>query len=214
MRTTFLAGIASRARAFAARDLDGALQLWNEVLVLNPADTVAKGNVDTIREHQRVEGLKIQIKQALDQSEYARASSLIADLQRPTQASLPCPPTVLERPARKRFLPPWLAILAIAALSAAFFLGLWVSRRSAPDVSKSDAVSTKPVEPAPTEPVNPPVDLESHFTKAAQFHEQGMYDAAIAEYDAILKADPGNERGKAGRAKSVKAKETEANAQK
>ena len=50
--------------------------------------------------------------------------------------------------------------------------------------------------------------------KATQYHEQGMYDAAIAEYDSVLKVDPGNARAKVGRARAVMAKEAEANFQK
>jgi hypothetical protein len=68
--------------------------------------------------------------------------------------------------------------------------------------------------PQPTPPIEPPVDLEAHFKKAAYYHEQVMYDAAIAEYDAILKVDPGNTRAKAGRKQEVDAKKAEADVQK
>ena len=38
-----------------------------------------------------------------------------------------------------------------------------------------------------------------------------MYDDAITEYDVVLHADPGNAQATSGKAKAVKAKQTEEN---
>jgi serine/threonine protein kinase len=209
-----------RVRAAATGDLDNALQIWREVLRVDPRDAAAKAAVAKILEQQRVTRLKIEIKQALDQDDHPRASSLMAELHGRKPAPAPSPNTIAERSPRKRSLWPWLAALAAVALVAALLLWIWNAQQPSPDSSKRDAgapppVVSKPAEQSPPQtPSRPPVDLDAHFKKAAQLHEQGMYDAAIAEYDAILKEDPGNARATAGRARSVKAKEAEANVQK
>jgi tetratricopeptide (TPR) repeat protein len=197
-------------QAAASGDLDGALQIWREVLRLNPRDAIAKAAVVNILEQQRVAPLKIEIKQALDQNDYPRASRVMADLQGPRPAPSPSTPTLKERPPRKRSLWPWLAALMTVALAAAFFLGIWVAQKPVSDAPKPHPI----VLPQPTPPVEPPVDLEAHFKKATQYHKQGMYDAAIAEYDAILKADPGNARATVGRKQELDSKKAEADVQK
>jgi serine/threonine protein kinase len=209
-----------RTRAAAADDVDSALQFWREVSRLNPSDAVAKAAVARILEQQRVARLKIEIKQALDQDDHTRASSLMDELHGPKPAPSPRLHTIAERPRRKRSLWPWLAALAAVALVAALLLWIWNSQQPAPDSSKHDAgspppVVSKPAEQSPPQTSSrPPVDLNAHFKKAAQLHELANYPAEIAEYDAILEADPGNARATAGRARAIKSKEAEANVQK
>jgi tetratricopeptide (TPR) repeat protein len=193
------------AQAFDAGDLKVGLQLWREVLTLNVGDATATRHIDEILERQRIERLRMEVKQALDQGDYSRASRLMAELQGSP---------IKERPWRKRSWWPWMVGLVAVAVGA-LFLWIWIALPS-PNLSKGDAVLPSQITlgPAKQSPPGTPIDLEAHFKQADQDHEQGMYDAAIAEYDAILKSEPGNARAIRGRARALKAKEAEGNVQK
>lgn len=118
----------------------------------------------------------------------------------------------------------WVAVLIVSS-GLCFGVGYLVGRGVAPaaisplkahapaEVSKSQPQATqgtaKKTDAAPPPVTTVPIDLEEHFRKAAQFENLGKYDDAIAEYDAVLKAEAGNARAAAGRARDVKAKETE-----
>ena len=71
-----------RARQTAASgDLDRALDMWSEVLVLSPGDTAAETGVVEIREQKRILALKVEVKDALDKNDHERAARLIAELR-------------------------------------------------------------------------------------------------------------------------------------
>jgi serine/threonine protein kinase len=116
----------------------------------------------------------------------------------------------------------WGAALALSCIcfGAGYTVGR-VSGRVPPGVvEKEPAVVSKPAAPNPPKSRESgtarnsaalPVDLNAHLQKGGQLLSNGMYDAAIAEYDAVLKARPGDKTALLGRASALKAKETEAN---